>query len=433
MTNIHSLIRKWHLALISHAQEYTYPYAIFGIFGVISYPMYYLVWVYLAPIGYENLPLRLVAVLLCVPLIFKNHWPDSVKEFLPHYWYFTILYSLPFLFTYLLLMNNLSFGWILNSMTVVVLSVLLLDLIPLIVILPIGIGLGYLYFRWLNPDAHVSISLDVIVSYMSVLVFGALFAQNKAHTEQERLRTMKSLGATVAHELRTPLVAIQFGISGAKDYFPSLVKAYTTAKKNHLEVDPIKEKHLQILSEVFNTIDSEVKYANTIINMILMNVKQSGILASDFKVLSMNTCIEEVMRRYPFKKGEIEIIEWSKEGDFLFKCEKTLMMHVLFNLMKNSFYYIESARKGKIYISYGSENNYHILYFKDTSTGIPESAMPKLFERFYTTTRHGTGLGLAFCKMVVTIFGGTISCTSKYGEFTEFKLTFPKINEVDSR
>lgn len=71
------------------------------------------------------------------------------------------------------------------------------------------------------------------------------------------------------------------------------------------------------------------------------------------------------------------------------------------------------------------ENN-NILYFKDTGKGIPADVLPKLFEKFYTTTYHGTGLGLAFCKMVMTGFGGSISCTSEYGEFTQFEMVFPK-------
>jgi signal transduction histidine kinase len=427
MQNNFSLTKKWHSAILSHAENSSYPYVVFGVFGVISYPVYYLIWAYLAPIGYENLPLRLIAVFLCAPLIFLNHWPDIAKKFLPYYWYLTILYSLPFLFTYLLLRNHLSSGWVLNSMTVIVLSILLLDLIPLVIILLIGIGLGYLYFKWNVPGEHVRISSDIVITYLSVLIFGVLFAQNKANIEKEKLRTMKSLGATVAHELRTPLMAIQFGISGAREYFPVLVKGYISAQENKLDVEPIKAKHLQTLSSVFDIVESEIKYANTIINMILMNIKQNTISAADFQILSMNACVEETFHRYPFRKGEKELIECSNENDFLFRGNKALMVHVLFNLMKNSFYYIEEAGKGKIKIWYGFDDKNNTLYFKDTAKGIPPSIIPKLFEKFYTTTLHGTGLGLAFCKMVIVSFGGTIKCRSKLGEFTQFEINFPKI------
>ncbi|HVV69648.1 MAG TPA: ATP-binding protein [Gammaproteobacteria bacterium] len=59
--------------------------------------------------------------------------------------------------------------------------------------------------------------------------------------------------------------------------------------------------------------------------------------------------------------------------------------------------------------------------------------MSRLFEKFYTTTTNGTGLGLPFCKMVMEMFQGHISCTSKYGEFTQFSLSFPNVNEKGSQ
>jgi signal transduction histidine kinase len=60
--------------------------------------------------------------------------------------------------------------------------------------------------------------------------------------------------------------------------------------------------------------------------------------------------------------------------------------------------------------------------------GIRHEVLPKLFEKFYTTTYRGTGLGLglAFCKMVMNGFGGSISCASEWGQYTTFKLIFPK-------
>jgi signal transduction histidine kinase len=252
--------------------------------------------------------------------------------------------------------------------------------------------------------------------------------QDRLRNAEDRLASMMSLSASIAHELRTPLTAIQFGVSGIKGYLPSLVKAYAIAKEHRLAVDPIQSKHLQILSSVLDTIESEVKYADTIININLMNLQKSkGISTINFAIQSMSSCVEEAIRRYPFKKGERERIEWSNDNDFLFNGDKILMVHVFFNLMKNAFYFIEAEQKGLIRIWFDSDGQNNVVYFKDTAKGISEDDLSKLFQRFYSTTRHGTGLGLSYCKMIITDFGGRISCQSKYGEFTIFKMTFPKI------
>jgi hypothetical protein len=45
-------------------------------------------------------------------MLFSRHWPDWLRRWLPYYWYFALLYSLPFFFTYMLLKNNGADVWI---------------------------------------------------------------------------------------------------------------------------------------------------------------------------------------------------------------------------------------------------------------------------------------------------------------------------------
>lgn len=403
----------------------------FGIIFFINYPLYYFIWKFGSIQSYENLFIRILASIFCIPLIFCDKLSIKFSKYLPVYWYFSTMFCLPFFFFFMTLHNHGSAAWLLNLLLEIFLTFLLFDVMEVIIINTIGFTLAWFIYDFIggNMVVFAPSTIDmygILGTVAATFVIGSIFVHNKDLIEKEKLQTMKALGATVAHELRTPLVAIQFGISGAKEYFPTLVKGYIRAQSEHKDIEPIKEKHLKILAGVFDAVESEIKYANTIINMILMNVKQNQILTADFQILSMNACIEETIDRYPFKQGEIELIEWSKKDDFYFKGDKTLIIHVLFNLMKNAFYFIEVAGKGKIQIWYESHDN-NILYFKDTAKGIPENVIPKLFEKFYTTTRHGTGLGLTFCKMAVISFGGTIDCKSKYGEFTQFELSFPKI------
>ena len=194
-----------------HAEKTGNPYIAFGIFGVITYPLYYFIWAYTNTQGYENLTLRLIAAFLCVPLIFKEKLPKKILRLLPIYWYLTLLYSLPFLFTFLILKNGLSYPWVLNGMTVVVLSVLLLDLIPLLIILPIGIIGGVTCFKLTSTENIASYdNLPVIIiTYLSVIFFGAVFARRKEGIQQGKLNAAYTVGASIAHELRTPIRTVQ--------------------------------------------------------------------------------------------------------------------------------------------------------------------------------------------------------------------------------
>jgi two-component system CAI-1 autoinducer sensor kinase/phosphatase CqsS len=121
---------------------------------------------------------------------------------------------------------------------------------------------------------------------------------------------------------------------------------------------------------------------------------------------------------------------WNNGADFKFLGIELLMVHVLFNLIKNSLYYIAKAGKGRIFISVDKSPSGNLLIFRDTGSGVPPEILPNIFTQFYSWSpdndnRVGAGIGLAFCRSVMTSFNGSIHCKSQLGEYTEFTLTFP--------
>ncbi len=68
-----------------------------------------------------------------------------------------------------------------------------------------------------------------------------------------------------------------------------------------------------------------------------------------------------------------------------------------------------------------------VVRIRDNGTGIPDDAMDKIFNPFYTTKPSGTGvgLGLSFCNDVVRQYGGSITAESEPGEFTEMTVRLP--------
>jgi Signal transduction histidine kinase len=102
---------------------------------------------------------------------------------------------------------------------------------------------------------------------------------------------------------------------------------------------------------------------------------------------------------------------------------------VLFNLLKNAFYSLQSAQKGSISIRLERGGSYNTLYFRDTGTGVDPAIIGKIFDGFFTTKRDGTGAGLAFCKRTIESFGGEIGCESVLGEYAEFIIRLPVMRE----
>ena len=72
-----------------------------------------------------------------------------------------------------------------------------------------------------------------------------------------------------------------------------------------------------------------------------------------------------------------------------------------------------------------------VVRIRDNGTGIPDDAMDKIFNPFYTTKPSGTGvgLGLSFCNDVVRQYGGSITAESEPGEFTEMTIRLPAVRD----
>lgn len=245
---------------------------------------------------------------------------------------------------------------------------------------------------------------------------------------KHKLEGMTLVGATIAHELRTPLLTINMSAESIKNHLPDLISTYKKAAEANLQTKIIRKSQLELLYSTCEDIISETEASNLIINVLLTNLDQQSIDTKSFKKCSILSCVEDSIRRYPFQQDEKEFIQLDNKNDFYFIGDELLTTHVLFNLLKNSIYYIRTAHKGEIYISFELGEKYNKLYFRDTGTGIASDILPKVFDLFFTKTYHGYGVGLAFCKMVMEIYGGEIECKSMEGKFSEFILSFPAIN-----
>ena len=229
--------------------------------------------------------------------------------------------------------------------------------------------------------------------------------------------------ATVAHEMRTPLASIRMQADALSQLLPELHRGYELAVSHGLVGDaapPGDASHLLALS---HGIRRQVDRSNVVIDMMLASSRMEQIDDSTFGLHSMRGCVDEAVSHYPFAGREQQLVSVSGE-DFSFHGSDSLMVYVLYNLIKNSLYAIKSSGKGTIRIDI--DGDAHTVNFTDTGSGIPPAALPRIFETFFTTKKSsGAGIGLAFCQRAVRAFGGRMRCFSVEGQYTTFTLEFP--------
>ncbi len=268
-----------------------------------------------------------------------------------------------------------------------------------------------------------------ITGYLTALAIGILTNRKTAIINSEKADAATAIGANLAHELRTPLASIGALSKGAGNLLPILADAYEKAKTAGLDVKELRSNQVTILSSSLQAIRNEVDYSNTIIDMLLMNTTDKSLSDLESQVFSVREAAHESLSRFPFNnQRERSLVEISIEEDFDMKAPRLLIIHLLFNLIKNALYSVQKAGKGSIRIE--AEQHSHGCYIKvlDTGTGIPPGVRAHIFERFYTTTPtiQSAGIGLSFCKLVMESIGGSIKCDSVEGEYTTFTLEFPR-------
>ncbi len=396
-----------------------------GAIVFFGFSLFYWIWTLWFPQPYENLWLRLAGSLLGLGLMSTPYWPASTRPYMPWYWFLTILYVLPFFFGYYFLMNQASVISAMSLLCSVFLLVLLVDLLSLSILLILGWGLAFLCYYMTAPhlyfgEEHIEMSLVLLF----VVIAGSTVNYKTAMLQQQRMAGMAAAAGMIAHELRTPLLGIKSGAQALAIYSPMLFSAYNLAKEKGLLPSTIRENRMRQLESVSERIISEIDYANTIIDMLLIKAGQENSL--QYCVLepcSMAQCLNEAIARYPFPTPSVRaLVGW--QGDFQFNGSKLLMQHVLFNLLKNALYAIATAQRGEISIWTERGKKFNYLYVQDTAKGMSELQLSRLFEHFYTTTFMGTGIGLSFCKMVMNRFGGDIRCEAQAGVYTKFILSF---------
>jgi signal transduction histidine kinase len=105
--------------------------------------------------------------------------------------------------------------------------------------------------------------------------------------------------------------------------------------------------------------------------------------------------------------------------------DRDKLFQVIVNLLDNALRHTPSG--GRVSIAAEGGQDYVDIVVSDTGSGIPSTALPHIFERFYVVDparargHSGTGLGLSIVKHIIETHGGTITATSELGLGTSFR------------
>ncbi|WP_245528685.1 sensor histidine kinase [Candidatus Odyssella thessalonicensis] len=324
--------------------------------------------------------------------------------------------------------NMDSISWLTNITIGLVWLVLITNWVTFLFSLLIGVSLGAFIHYLIEGPTHLDMEYlgGAFANYLWAVIIAAIFARRKEIIQKEKQQSLRMQAAAIAHEMRTPLAAVANMATGLKNYLPTLIETQQTMQEKEESLPYVNDKVLEPLKLVPIELERVARSAFTVIDTLLLNLQDapSKIVLERCNILD---CVEAALKAYSLTDAEEELISLENVNNFEVETNAHLLKHVFFNLLKNSLHYLKAAGKGKILIWTEKGEKFNKLHFKDTGKGIPPNILPHIFDQFYSRTDHGTGVGLAFCKMVMQRSGGDITCESIEGEFTHFILSFPLV------
>ncbi|WP_408900990.1 response regulator [Photobacterium piscicola] len=409
---------------ITSAYRYIEPNLFFiGLFGFLGFPAYYLIWAYVFPQPYENLPLRLVCAALFLPFAIKNHMPSLFSRYKEKHFVFTICFCLPFFFCYMMIRNEWSVEWIMSFMAAIFLSIIIIyDWLIILICTTIAACsaalLGYLSMGNIGIGFHYSYLIVFSFSYFTGICFNY---RNRIEIESKQLFS-RSFSSGIAHEMRNPLGALYASQEVLLELLPETL---TNDPQQHRL---ISNAEIHKLRNIIQDNISIINNGHNTINLLLNSIDSQKISPHSFQYLSINDVIIDALNVYGYQqKSDRQLVSFQINKDNLFFGNDILLRYVIFNLLKNSFYYKDKLNF-KIVISVYSKKNETIISVKDYGKGIPLTAIKNIFTEYYTSgKKNNSGLGLSFCKKVITAFAGNIECYSTEDISTTFIIRLPSV------
>ena len=241
-------------------------------------------------------------------------------------------------------------------------------------------------------------------------------ARFRARMEQqlsatERLASLGTLSAGVAHEINNPLAIINDAAGWLAD----------VAAKD----DSLSPKMRSTIKLALTKIDHNVQRAKRITHQLLSFSRQNESVIKEFDICAMISEVVDLTRKIADDR-QAEVVFSCSDKEILVWTDPFQLRQVIVNLVTNGIQAVEPG--GKVCMLISGDKEQAAIEVRDNGPGIPAENLERIFEPFFTTKPpgQGTGLGLSVSRGIIEKLGGTLTVESKLGAGAAFKVTLPR-------
>jgi len=251
--------------------------------------------------------------------------------------------------------------------------------------------------------------IGLIISFDDVALLRKVQEQMRV---VDRLTTLGSLAAGIAHQVRNPLCSIR-GLA-------QLLK---------------ESKGDDLLDDYSDVILSDVDRIDRVIERLLKFIQPTN---SCWEYRSVGDIVEDsiLLAKHEMRKKNITIEKEIKENLPEVLCQEENLMHGFLNLLVNAIQSIEDSGEVQVIVDYlknkgeTAKQGEIRIRITDDGPGISRENIGRIFNPSFTTKEDGAGFGLMITRQTIEAHGGRISVDSQPGIKTTFTVWLPIRNDV---
>lgn len=240
----------------------------------------------------------------------------------------------------------------------------------------------------------------------------------------ERLASLGSMIAGIAHEINTPIGAC----ITASSYLKEQVSRYQNLYNNGTLTRSDFEALLDAASESSTIVeDNLIRSSDLVLKLKQLAVDQSS---EAYRQINIKSYIEELLTSLRlYFKGCTHVIQFKCPHDIEIKSQPSTLTLIIDNLIENSMRHgFKGIESGVINIEISRKKKHILLHYSDNGVGIPAQYLKQIFDPFFTTQRgkgdSGLGMNIVY-NLVKNKLAGNISVTSEALKGVDFHIKFP--------
>jgi signal transduction histidine kinase len=255
------------------------------------------------------------------------------------------------------------------------------------------------------------VEIDQLGSQFNVMADRLSESLRLLEADRDRLREFV---ADVSHELRTPIAAL---------------RTFTELQRDGSVDEATRQEFLARSSEQLRRLE----WLST--NLLDLSRIEAGIFPLDIREGDLREPLRAVVEAHAdvAERRSVTLTSAVPSEPVVLRFDRERIVQLVSNLVENALKFTQPG--GEVALTVSDLPDEAVIKVRDSGPGIPESEMPRIFERFYRGTNvgearaSGSGLGLAIARSIVEMHGGSIEVASVVGSGTVFGVHLPRSRE----